>query len=123
MDDPSPARREARRLQVEWAEERTVLGIARTVGSWIRTGLGAVGVALGMHFVFRSPGQVSLARLAATLFLVIAVALFIGGNLQAKRLQDRLADERKLPIRNVYWPLTAALVVATFLCGVLVWTL
>ncbi|WP_160169189.1 DUF202 domain-containing protein [Allgaiera indica] len=120
MDDK---REDALRLQVEWAEERTALGIARTVASWARTGLGAIGVALGMHVVFRDPSQVMLGRLAATLFLLIAVALFIGGNVQARRLHRMLERERDIPIHNSYAPLTIALIVATTLCGVLLWTL
>ena len=114
-------RENALRLQVEWAEERTALGIARTVGSWARTGLGAIGVALGMHVVFREPSQLMLGRLTATLFLLIAVALFIGGNLQARRLHRLLEREHEMPIHNTYAPLTIALVLATVLCGVVMW--
>lgn len=111
----------ALRLELEWAEERTLLGVARTIGNWIRTGLGAVGVALGMHVIFRDPETLTLGRLTATLFLAIAAALFIGGNLQARRMQKRLAQERKLPLENNYAPLTVLLVLATFATGVLLW--
>ena len=110
-----------RDLRVEWAEERTALAIARTLASWIRTGLGMIGVALGMHFVFRSAASLILGRLAASLFLAIAIALFIGGQVQARRLQDRLAEEHELPIRPAYGWLTAALVVATLMVGVTLW--
>ena len=111
----------ALQLQLEWAEEQTLLAVARTVGNWIRTGLGAIGVALGMHVIFRDPENLMLGRLTASLFLVIAAALFIGGNLQARRLQQKLSQERKLPLRNHYAPLTIVLVLATIATGVLLW--
>ncbi len=114
-------------IQTEWAEERTVLSVERTFAGWLRTGMGAVGVAIGLHAVFVSGAGDWPARVVASMFLVIAVALFAQANRQARRMLEDLSSQRPIrapvPSAAHFTAIAAAFIVAAIAVGVLLWSL
>ena len=84
-DDKAEAR-------TEWAEDRTLMANERTFSSWTGTGLGAIGVALGMTAVFRAAEPKWLAKLVATIFVAGAIYLFWQAWRNACRTHARLQE-------------------------------
>jgi putative membrane protein len=80
----------AARKRTDWAEDRTVLANERTFGSWLRTGFGAIGIALGFHALFGRIHPLWLPRVVATAFLVIAVVVFVAAERRACAVHQRL---------------------------------
>ncbi|MFC2968452.1 YidH family protein [Acidimangrovimonas pyrenivorans] len=110
-------------MKTEWAEERTVLAVERTYASWLRTGLGAIGVAIGLHVVFGLGPHGWAGRAVASLFLVIALTLFAAAERQAQRQLRQLAEEYPLPHRGRFTSISLLFIVATLAVGVLLWSL
>lgn len=79
--------------RTDLAEDRTMLAAERTLSGWIRTGLAAAGVAIGLHAVFGPFQPTWVPKAAATAFLVAAQVIFIGAWLQHSRSRRRLTNE------------------------------
>jgi putative membrane protein len=91
MNDPyahPPA--EPARLRTDLAEDRTILASERTFASWLRTGLAAIGIALGFHALFGRIHPVWLPRAIATAFLLIAIMIFLAAERRARAVRARL---------------------------------
>jgi putative membrane protein len=84
------------------AEDRTVLASERTFAGWLRTGYAAVGIALGFHALFGELDPPWAARFIATLFLLIAVAIFVAAQRHAKAVRRRL-DAHEIVAANGRW--------------------
>ena len=69
--------------RTNWAEDRTIMANERTFSSWMGTGLGAIGVAIGLKAVFGAFEPTWAAKAVATIFLVTAVAIFWSAQRQA----------------------------------------
>jgi len=91
--------RDLARLRTDFAEDRTVLANERTFGSWLRTGFGAIGIALGFHALFGRLHPLWLPRVVATAFLVIAILIFIAAERRACVVHERLHAHRVQTIR------------------------
>lgn len=87
------------RLRTDFAEDRTVLANERTFGSWLRTGFGAIGIALGFHALFGRIHPLWLPRLVASAFMLIAVLVFIAAERRACAVHQRLHAHRVQTIR------------------------
>ncbi len=61
--------------RTKWAEDRTLMANERTFSSWMGTGLGAIGVAIGLKAVFGAFEPTWAAKLVASLFLLAAIAI------------------------------------------------
>lgn len=91
MNDPdAQPSAEPARFRTDLAEDRTVLASERTFASWLRTGLAAIGIALGFHALFGRIQPVWLPRAVATAFLVIAVIIFVAAERRACAVRARL---------------------------------
>lgn len=106
--------------RTDLAEDRTVLAHERSFAGWLRTGMAAVGIGLGFNALFRAIEPVWAPKLIATMFLVIAIGIFISAERRACSIFSRL-DAHKVDavkpirIRIMAWFLasaTTALVVA-----------
>lgn len=64
----------------------------RTYSSWMSTGLGAIGVAIGMKAVFGAFDPTWAAKAVATVFLAIAILLFWQAQRQACATLSRLRE-------------------------------
>jgi putative membrane protein len=110
--------------RTDWAEDRTIMASERTFSSWMGTGLGAIGVAIGLKAVFGDFDPTWAAKLVASLFLGVAIAIFWAARNQACRTFQRLSesDIEATPTRN-YTTLATVMTVAALATGVILWSL
>ena len=110
--------------RTEWAEDRTIMANERTFSSWMGTGMGAVGVAIGLKAVFGAFEPTWAAKLVATIFIVAAIFIFWSARKQAcatfARLQER--EVEATPARN-YTMLASILTFAAVATGIILWSL
>jgi putative membrane protein len=100
MSDPDPhPSAEPARFRTDLAEDRTILASERTFASWLRTGLAAIGIALGFHALFGRIEPLWLPRAMATAFLLIAIMIFIAAERRACAVRARLHAHRVETIR------------------------
>ena len=90
MTDPDTHLSEPARFRTDLAEDRTILASERTFASWLRTGLAAIGIALGFHALFGRIEPAWLPRAIATAFLAIAVIIFLAAERRACAVRARL---------------------------------
>jgi putative membrane protein len=110
--------------RTDLAEDRTVLAHERSFASWLRTGLGAVGIALGFNALFRSLDPTWVAKAIASALLLIAIVIFWSAERRACSLLSRLEPHqvesmRPVGVRLISW----ALILATVALGVAMWLL
>ena len=55
--------------RTHWAEDRTSLANERTFAGWMRTGMAAIGVAIGLKAVFGAFEPTWMAKAVASIFL------------------------------------------------------
>ncbi|SPJ25778.1 DUF202 domain-containing protein [Palleronia abyssalis] len=72
------------RERTDWAEDRTILAAERTYAGWVRTGLTAVVVAIGLQALFRLEEPAWLPRAVASVFLLGALLVFLAGWSEAR---------------------------------------
>lgn len=110
--------------RTKWAEDRTIMANERTFSSWMGTGLGAVGVAIGMKAVFGDFEPTWAAKLVATLFIVTAIIIFWAARRQAIKTFQRLNenDAEAQPSRS-YTLLSCVMTVASVATGAILWLL
>ena len=75
--------------RTDLAEDRTVLAQERSFASWLRTGLGSVGVGLGFGALFRMVEPDWIAKVIASIFLSAAIFIFVSA---AQRARKRLKE-------------------------------
>jgi putative membrane protein len=87
---PARDRQELAKSRTEWAEDRTILANERTFGSWARTGLASLAVALGFQALFRSTEPTWLAQMGASVFVCVAMVVFWAAFASSRKVLDRL---------------------------------
>ncbi|WP_341366653.1 DUF202 domain-containing protein [Yoonia sp. BS5-3] len=110
--------------RTKWAEDRTIMANERTFSSWMGTGLGAVGVAIGLKAVFGAFEPTWAAKLVATIFLLAAIAIFWSACRQAHKTLTRLRerDVEATPSRS-FVIFAATMTIATIGTGIILWSL
>lgn len=86
--------------RTKWAEDRTLLASERTFSSWMGTGLGSLGLAVGMQAVFGAMEPTWVAKSAATIFVLIAVMLFVSALRNAQETLKRLNSSSAEPVSS-----------------------
>ncbi|MFW2830777.1 YidH family protein [Sphingomonas sp. ID0503] len=110
--------------RTELAEDRTVLAHERSYAGWLRTGMAAVGIGLGFNALFEALHPAWVPKAIATVFLLIAAFIFISAQQRACRSLSRLDAHKVTIIRPIRIRLlTTALVTATSMLCVAIWTL
>lgn len=110
--------------RTDWAEDRTILANERTFAGWIRTGLTAIAIAVGLRVIFGEGGSIALGRISALIFLSIAVLLFWGALIRAGVTMKRLTDHSARPVSTKWLTFVAvALTLATLFVGYILMTL
>lgn len=122
-DKVPPAKTELAQDRTDFAEDRTVLAHERSFASWMRTGMASVGIGLGFNALFPTLNPTWVAKAIATLFLLIAVLIFLSAERRARTILGRIEAHQIAAIRPIRIRLLAwAFVVATFaLTGALWW--
>lgn len=84
--------------RTDWASDRTIMANERTFNSWMGTGLGAIGVAIGLKAVFGAFEPTWAAKLVASTFLGIAIMLFWSARSQACKTIKGLDSHETAPM-------------------------
>lgn len=110
--------------RTRWAEDRTIMANERTFSAWMGTGLGAVGVAIGLKAVFGAFDPTWAAKLVASLFLLAAVMIYWAAQRQACKTLARLSDNdaETMPTKS-FTRLAILMTVATVSVGGILWAL
>ncbi|EYD72587.1 DUF202 domain-containing protein [Limimaricola hongkongensis] len=91
-DRETDARTEWAEDRTDWAEDRTLLANERTFAGWMRTGMAALGVAIGLKAVFGAFEPTWLAKAVASIFILIALLIFAAAAREARRAQARISS-------------------------------
>mgnify|MGYP000451089808 CR=1 FL=1 len=110
--------------RTKWAEDRTIMANERTFSSWMGTGLGAIGVAIGLKAVFGAFDPTWAAKGVASIFLIVAILIFWAARHNACKTLTRLneRDVKATPTRN-FTLLAALMSVAAVATGAILWSL
>lgn len=95
--------------RTDWAEDRTLMANERTFAAWVRTGLGSIAVAIGLHAVFGPMQPTWIARVTASIFVVLAAAIFLGARHNAARTIARLNAHQTKPLKTRHMTFVSAL--------------
>jgi len=110
--------------RTDWAEDRTIMANERTFAGWMRTGLAAVGIALGFNALFGMLEPAWLPKALATGFILAAIAIFFAAQAKAAKVADRLECHKARPMRGATLRLiAAALIVASAGLVAAIWLL
>ncbi|MEO1161947.1 MAG: DUF202 domain-containing protein [Pseudomonadota bacterium] len=122
MPENSQDKKELAEHRTDWAEDRTVLANERTFSSWMGTGLGSLGLAVGMQAVFGAIEPTWIAKSAATVFVIVALYLFQTALINSRRTKQRLDSHSAEPVSNRNLAVIAHLLSAGAVCaGVVLW--
>lgn len=110
--------------RTDLAEDRTILAHERSFAGWLRTGMAAVGIGLGFNALFEALQPAWAPKAIASVFLGIAIAIFVSAERRARGVMSRLESHEIRALRPVKMRLiTGGLVAATFALGVAIWSL
>ncbi|QCB55722.1 DUF202 domain-containing protein [Sphingopyxis sp. PAMC25046] len=108
--------------RTDLAEDRTVLAHERSFAGWVRTGMAAVGIGLGFGALFRTAAPDWLPKAIATIFLLVAIFIFVSAEYRARTLIDRLEPHKVRSLKPMrIRTLSAALVGATSALCITLW--
>lgn len=74
--------------RTDMAEDRTLLANERTFAGWSRTALACIGVGLGFQAIFRSVEPTWVAKLIATMMILLGVYIIWMAERRATRLRN-----------------------------------
>ena len=105
----------------DWAEDRTILANERTFAGWMRTGMACLAIAIGLQAVFGSIEPTWIAKLAATVFVLIALSIFWFAWANACKMISRLNAHTAEPVSQTHFGTIAGCLAAgsIFACVVL----
>jgi putative membrane protein len=110
--------------RTDWAEDRTVLANERTFAGWMRTGMAAVAVALGLKAVFGPAEPDWIPKTVASVFILAAVIIFFSAWRNSTKGQNRLdTHDTEEQSSRTFGLLAAIFSVAALATGAILWTL
>jgi len=117
-------RNELANERTEMAEDRTIMANERTFAGWARTGMAAMGIALGFNALFGRLEPSWIPKAIASGFLLIAITIFVSAYLRAKALFERLETHsvNRISHRNLII-VTCAMIAGASALIVCVWML
>jgi putative membrane protein len=123
-DDPDEPTAPLARFRTDLSEDRTVLANERTFASWVRTGFAGIGIGIAFNALFTRIRPEWVPKAIATVFLLIAIMIFIAAERRACAVLHRLhAHEVKtIQVTHLRLIMVAAVVATISLLGV-IWLL
>lgn len=110
--------------RTNWAEDRTIMANERTFFSCMGTGLGSVGIAIGLKAVFGATDPTWVAKLVASLFLGIAILLYWTAQRKACKTLKRLSEnDAEAHSPAAFTRIALIMTVATLATGAVLWSL
>lgn len=123
-DGPDDIPEPLARLRTDFSEDRTVLANERTFASWVRTGFAGIGIGLAFNALFTRIRPEWLPKLIASIFLAIAIVVFITAERRAGAVLHRLHAHQVTTIKiGILRLITVASVVATLALLAVIWLL
>ena len=108
--------------RTDLSEDRTVLANERTFASWLRTGYAGIGIGLAFNALFSRVDPSWIPKLIATVFLLIAIIIFVAAERRACAIFARLETHQVKTVRiATVRVITAANVLATGALVVGIW--
>jgi putative membrane protein len=89
-DDDGKNKTDWAEWRTDWAEDRTVLANERTFAGWMRTGMAAIAIAVGLRAIFDEAEPAWIPKAVSTVFIAAAILIFISAWRNSKRGQERL---------------------------------
>ena len=86
--------------RTDLSEDRTVLANERTFAGWLRTGFAAIGIALAFNALFVRLEPPWVPKAVATVFLGIAILVFVAAERRACHVLGRLHAHRVETVRT-----------------------
>lgn len=130
MQDDAPQKDDGKKRtdwaedRTDWAEDRTLQANERTFAGWMRTGLGSVGVAIGLKAVFGAFEPTWAAKAVASVFIAVAVVLFIMAARNATLTKERLTDHAaEAPRPRSFFLIAGSMTLGALGTGVVLWLL
>ncbi len=110
--------------RTDWAEDRTMLANERTFAGWMRTGMAAIAIAIGLRAVFNAAEPTWVPKAVATVFILAALMIFYAAWRNSSKGHRRLDthDTEEQSTRMFGLLATVFSLGAMAVCGVL-WTL
>ncbi|WP_044007102.1 YidH family protein [Jannaschia sp. CCS1] len=110
--------------RTDWAEDRTILANERTFAGWMRTGMAAVAIALGLKAVFGEFEPTWAAKATSSVFIVLACYIFYAARQQACATQQRMEQHDATAKSTGSMTATAIiLAIGSILTGAILWLL
>ncbi|MEL7345277.1 MAG: DUF202 domain-containing protein [Pseudomonadota bacterium] len=110
--------------RTNWAEDRTLLANERTFSGWMGSGLGAVGVAIGLKAVFGDFEPTWAAKAVASMFLGIAIYIYWAACTSAAKARKRLkSSDAEVQSGKSFSLLASFMTIATICVGAVLWSL
>ncbi len=117
-----PSKQELAEERTDYAEDRTILANERTFAGWIRTGVASAALGLGFQAIFRAVEPTWLAKLGATVFILIAVAVFYLAWRKSCNLARRMDAHTAEPLSHIEFGAIALMFSAgSVLLGAMLW--
>jgi inner membrane protein YidH len=123
-DDPNDPPAPLAKFRTDLSEDRTMLANERTFASWVRTGFAGIGIGLAFNALFTRMQPEWVPKLIASIFLLIAILIFIAAERRASSVLHRLHTHEVKTIRlNHLRLITVAAVLATVSLLAVIWLL
>ncbi|MGR3485131.1 MAG: YidH family protein [Paracoccaceae bacterium] len=123
-DGKAPDKNRLAKDRTDWAEDRTVLANERTFAGWMRTGMAAVALALGLRALFDEFEPAWLPKVVASFLIAIAIGVFLSAwrNSAAagRRLHEHATESKSDAAMGL---ISAALSLAAVATGAILWYL
>ena len=99
-DDARTLKQDLAQNRTDLAEDRTVLANERTFASWFRTGFASVAIGVGFQALFLRMEPPWVPKAIATLFLLLAIYVFIAAERRACAVIRRLSTHEVKSFSN-----------------------
>ncbi|MCK0169156.1 DUF202 domain-containing protein [Jannaschia sp. S6380] len=110
--------------RTDWAEDRTVLANERTFAGWMRTGMAAIAIAVGLRAVFGAAEPTWVPKAVATIFIGAALVIFWSAWRNTKTGHKRLdTHDTERQDSRVFAILSAVFSVGAVATCIVLWTL
>ncbi|PRY93677.1 putative membrane protein [Hasllibacter halocynthiae] len=110
--------------RTDWAEDRTLLANERTFAGWMRTGMAAIAIAIGLRAVFGEFEPAWAAKIVATLFIVTAIGMFWASATKSREAQRRIrSHDAEAQPSSTMTVIAVALSAGALATGAILWAL